>query len=356
MHKLTPTTQATLDAFDAGPGNVHELRERTGRSRSATDKAISDLAKKGLITKVDNGGDPADGTPTRWQLADPPTETGPDSAEPATDTEGTAANTEELVADTDAGTGPEGEAEPEAEAFVDETVADDSSGALLAEGFGAASEIGMPAADAGDPMGNQDNDGADNLGGPSADDAVSDAAEAAGHQQQTAQTAEQPKICKGCQALIPKVCPTCWQKTPGYCGQCRQDKPHARRGDPGEPQILSNGLPRLRPGELEQMVLQVMRDNELPHHVGVTGWTGGRVAIYLPGRSTGAINNALEKLTRSGTAELIGDAPMRYRLAAPNQPEVASEHADTSERPPDDGGSTGETPDPSGSAEEATPE
>src|SRR6266536_3586314 len=103
-------------------------------------------------------------------------------------------------------------------------------------------------------------------------------------------------------------------ENPSYCGKCRRTMPQVRRGEPGEPVVLSNGLPKLRPGELEELVAKVLREQPVPHHVGVTGWTGGRVAIFLPGRSTGAINNALEKLTKTGVAELIGDQPMRYQL------------------------------------------
>src|SRR6266498_3245682 len=94
--------------------------------------------------------------------------------------------------------------------------------------------------------------------------------------------------------------------------------PQMRRGEPGEPQILSNGLPKLRPGELEAMVEKVLREHPVPHHIGVTGWTAGRVAVFLPGRSTGAIGNALRKLTTTGVAELIGDNPERYPLKGAN--------------------------------------
>jgi hypothetical protein len=90
--------------------------------------------------------------------------------------------------------------------------------------------------------------------------------------------------------------------------------PQARRGEPGEPTILPSGLPRLRPGELEKLVLGVIREQPLPVHVGIKGWTAQRVAIYLPGRSTGAIGNALTKLTKTGELELIGENPMRFQL------------------------------------------
>jgi hypothetical protein len=108
---------------------------------------------------------------------------------------------------------------------------------------------------------------------------------------------------------------------PAYCGKCRRTIPQVRRGEPGEPVILSNGLPKLRPGELEAMVEKVMRDNPLPTFAAVSGWTGGRVAVHMPGRSTGAINNALEMLERTGVAELIGDKPMGYQLKPTDQPD-----------------------------------
>jgi hypothetical protein len=57
----------------------------------------------------------------------------------------------------------------------------------------------------------------------------------------------------------------------------------------------------------------VLREQPLPNHVGISGWTPQRVAIYLPGRSTGAIGNALNKLTKTRQVELIGEQPMRYQ-------------------------------------------
>ncbi|GAA1370279.1 MarR family transcriptional regulator [Catellatospora chokoriensis] len=76
-NKLTPTTAETLDALTAlGQGNTHEISARSGRSRSATDRALKQLADAGLITVVDTGADPAEGTPTRYTpttTADGPT-------------------------------------------------------------------------------------------------------------------------------------------------------------------------------------------------------------------------------------------------------------------------------------------
>jgi hypothetical protein len=250
MDKLTPTARLTLDALSSGPANVHELCERTGRSRSATDRAIGELAKADLITKLDDGGDAADGAPTRWQPAISPV---PESSDP-----------------------PVVDAEPDKP--LDAAVPGDDTAQ--------AAEDRQPETSA---------DG---------DVAPTSASEAA----------EQPKLCRGCQAQMPTLCQACWQKTPAYCGTCRKDMPQILRGEPGEPVILSNGLPKLRPGEREQLIINVMREHPVPNHVGITGWTGSRVAIFLPGRSPSAINNALEKFSRNGTAELIGDKPMRYRL------------------------------------------
>src|SRR6266511_2678100 len=266
MDNRTPTARLTLDAIrDGGPGNVHELRERTGRSRSATDKAIAELANANLIVKVDDGGDPADGAPTRWQLANPtadqPATTGAEATDPASPGGSDTAP---------AGAGPTDQAPPVA-------VADAAAGAERADQTPAPDGDADPAAEA-----------------------------------------QAPKLCRGCQAQMPTICQDCWQKTPAYCGTCRRDMPQVRRGEPGEPAILSNGLPKLRPGELEELVATVLREHPVPHHVGVTGWTSGRVAVYLPGRSTGAIGNALRKMTKTGVAELIGDNPERYQLTGAN--------------------------------------
>ncbi len=304
MDNLTPTARLTFDAIrDGGPGNVHELRERTGRSRSATDKALAELAKADLIVKVDDGGDPADGAPARWQVAD------------ATAADG------------------------EAAAPTDETATDDSPAESTPDqppGPGDSAEAGATAPD--EPT--EPASGGDGQPGADGDQAAEP---------------EPPKLCRGCQAQMPKICECCWQKTPAYCGKCRRTMPQVRRGEPGDPVILSNGLPKLRPGELEELVAQVLREHPVPHHVGVTGWTGGRVAIFLPGRSTGAINNALEKLEKTGVAELIGDRPMRYQLKGSGPTDAdegtdTSADADTNDAGPSDGGQPAQPAEPAGEA------
>jgi hypothetical protein len=315
MDKLTPSAQRTLDALTSGPGNVHELSERTGRSRSTTDKAINDLAKAGLIVKVDDGGDPADGAPTRWQLADP-APAADEAIESDTDTSGTAktdaATPDEATESAPLGDAPDPADEPQPSVTETPTA---GGGQIGAESGGDAQPDSTATPDE-----QATTDG----------DTTTDGKAKPGGDKQT--EVEPPKLCRGCQAQMPKVCEDCWQKTPAYCGKCRRTMPQVRRGEPGEPIILSNGLPKLRPGELEAMVEKVMREQPLPAFGGVVGWTGGRLAIHLPGRSPGAITNAMRKFTTAGTAELIGDNPERYKLKDTEQP-----GADTNGEPSSDG-------------------
>jgi hypothetical protein len=288
MDNLSPAARDTLLALRDGPGNVHEVAERTGRSRSGTDKALRELAKHHLITKVDDG-DPADSAPARWQH----TTTGNDTADTLT------ATVEENTDDNQTSVPAEPDTDPADTADSTQPVEPEARTGDLSQ---------ADAAEDGDNVGEAaaavdgDTETAD---AASPEDGAGD--EAGG------EDADPPKLCRGCGAQLPKICPHCWQKTPGYCGTCRQQMPQARRGEPGEPTILPSGLPRLRPGELEKLVLGVITEQPLPVHVGIRGWTAQRVAIYLPGRSTGAIGNALTKLTKTGELELIGENPMRFQ-------------------------------------------
>ncbi len=331
MDKLTPSAQRTLDALTTGPGNVHELSERTGRSRSTTDKAINDLAKAGLIVKVADGGDPADGAPTRWQLADPAPATDeasqPTDAEQATEPDAGASGTVEsdaVTADEATELAPLGDTpDPAAEPQPPVAEAPESGDGQIDADADADAQPGSTAT----PDGPGTPDGDTPADGETKQDGDGDG----GSGDQQAEV-EPPKLCRGCQAQMPKVCECCWQKTPAFCGTCRRTMPQVRRGEPGEPIILSNGLPKLRPGELEALVEKVMREQPLPAFGGVVGWTGGRLAIHLPGRSPGAITNAMRKFATAGTAELIGDNPERYKLKDIDQPDV-----DTSGEPSSNG-------------------
>lgn len=128
-----------------------------------------------------------------------------------------------------------------------------------------------------------------------------------------AEPAAEAKACRGCRAPIPPICPTCWQKTTVYFGTCRRTMPTTERGTTREPQILSNGLPKLRPGELERMIQDVLATHPVPDYGGIVGWTSGRIAVHLPGRSVGAINRVLDKLASGGVLTQLGSDPKRYR-------------------------------------------
>jgi hypothetical protein len=263
---LTATQQATLDVLSHEPATSAEVRERTGRSRSSTDKALSDLAKVGLATRAP-AQDGHDG-PARWVRVN--VEDHDPEPAAATDTQFDA--TDEIISE------PDG-AQP---ATLEPSQAEFSDGPKETESD--------------DPAGSDTTAGRDETG---------DAA--------TEGTAPDVKVCRGCQNQMPVVCPCCWQRTGAYCGACRQTMPARRRGNPDEPQILSNGLPKLTSGQLEQLVSGVMREQPVPDHLGVVGWTSGRIAIFLPGRSTGAIGKVLERLVSTGKAERLCESPKLYR-------------------------------------------
>jgi DNA-binding transcriptional ArsR family regulator len=276
---LTPTAQTTLETLSGGPATASELRERTGRSRSATDKALTELARAGLVVKVglqDGAG------LALWSLATTDVPPADDTLDPGEVDEPESGDDEVETPETESDAEQHGDSSREAQS-------------------------------------DQDQPGA----APGNDPAV------------------EVKVCRGCQDQMPAICPCCRQRTGAYCGTCRKDMPTARRRVPGEPEILANGLPKLTRGELERLVLDVMRAQPLPDHLGVTGWTSGRVAVFLPGRSTGAIGNVLDKLATLGQAHLLGEAPKRYQLALDTQPgldrrQAHDEHPDAGPEPQSD--------------------
>lgn len=70
MDNLTPIAHTTLGAMtELGQGTAQQVRDKTGRSKTATDKAIGDLAKAGLIVAVDPDPDAPANAPTTWQPA-----------------------------------------------------------------------------------------------------------------------------------------------------------------------------------------------------------------------------------------------------------------------------------------------
>lgn len=281
---LTPTAQAVLDALHRGPATTAELRHRTGRSRSAVDKALAELTKNGHTTKTT----PLDG-PVRWTVSGTDEPPAPDpSADPDTAP--------------DAEPGAQAPTDPEAADPVlsQPDTAHDTDLVPEPAGPTTPSDIANPT----DPRTEQP--------GPAHETTDPDPGHAPAPETEV-------KICRGCRTQMPAICPTCWQKTTAYCGTCRRTNP-TRRGTGNGPQILANGLPKLARGELERLVTDVLRAQPLPDHLGITGWTPGRVAIHLPGRSTGAIANALDKLTTTGAAQLLGENPKRYQPTPTDDP------------------------------------
>jgi hypothetical protein len=300
---LTPTAQAILDHLhDQPPTTAADLRERTGRSRSATDKALAELAKTGLVTKTPDTGD----GPTLWTLTAPGTASGPpaDAAPPSEPPHAQGAD-----------------AVPSTEPDQVDSPADDDPDGSQPTGRDTGPVDSTDPADCPDPAERTAETGDGYPPDPVTGQATEPLAEV--------------KVCRGCGEQMPRTCPTCWQKTTAYCGTCRRTQPATRRRAPGETQILANGLPKLLPGQLERLVLDVIRTQPLPDHLGITGWTAGRVAIFLPGRSTGAIGNALDKLAATGQAALLAHDPKRYgpipteELAA-GQPDTSG---DTDQQP-----------------------
>jgi DNA-binding MarR family transcriptional regulator len=68
---------------------------------------------------------------------------------------------------------------------------------------------------------------------------------------------------------------------------------------------------RLRPGELDGLVLELVNSHENDTPVGVVA-----VAQAL-GRSAGAVGNCLARLATSGQLEQVSEHPRRYRSATP---------------------------------------
>ena len=336
---LTPTAQAILEALQVGPATTTALREHTGRSKTTIDKALTDLTKADLIIKVP-AQDGNDTSPTLWTLPAPGPTTDDISPTPDTDPSGLDAEhpdqteTDEPHSDAEPPEEPSSDTAPELDrqSSTEEPPALEQNPPLVqqldpqiygpAPGSATPPASDQPTSDPAEPTA-EDAPADDTSPNPAAEN-TTDASPDTGTGTDEVPGTPEIKLCRGCQDQMPVICPCCWQKTTAYCGTCRKDN---RRNVLRDPEILSNGLPKLGKGELEGLVLNVMNTHPLPHHLGVTGWTSGRIVVFLPGRSTGAIGKSLEKLTTTGQAERLGDNPKRYQLTAP-QPHPEQPPAD----------------------------
>ena len=364
MKPLTPTATAALDALAEGPATTTELRTRTGAGRSTLDKALTELRRDNLVTRLS---DDHPEHPSHWTLTtdanhpEPSASDQPDTGDAheqdlsdGDESHADGAHEPELGGDNvqpeasdDDGSHTDGAGRPDTDLRrnddVDQPDLDDS---VPTSGTAAGPEA-MPEDLPGAPL-DDDTSGVDATASgekgdpgpdaPTSDGSAEEPSPTLPPQTLSSQGEETPstpdgdvKICRGCQSQMPKTCPTCWNKTSSYCGNCRRSG-----GLNGTPEILSNGLPKLDRGQLAELVRDVMRTHPLPDHLGITGWTSGRIAVYLPGRSTGAIGNALDKLANTGTAEKLGDNPKRYRLRTTQPaPEQTTTAADETAPPTD---------------------
>lgn len=82
----------------------------------------------------------------------------------------------------------------------------------------------------------------------------------------------------------------------------------AKASNGGKPKAGAKATKRLRPGELDGLVLSYMCKNEKDLPV-----TPGTVAKAI-GRSSGAVGNCLERLAKAKKARLTKKAPRAYDL------------------------------------------
>lgn len=86
----------------------------------------------------------------------------------------------------------------------------------------------------------------------------------------------------------------------------------AKAKSEGKPEAAGKGKNRLRPGELDGLVLSYMCKNEKDLPV-----TPGTIAKAI-GRSSGAVGNCLKRLAKAKKARLAKKAPRAYDLKGVN--------------------------------------
>ena len=302
MATITRPMQAVLDALQAGPATVDELKDRTSTSRTATiDKALAGLNAAQLVSEnTDDSGI------TRWTRVDPDQDLNPDD--------------HDAQADVDSDEGP---------------------------------DVGTSERPEGDPVPSED-DTAEPEADPhpqagESDDQDEDKDEDEDKDVDEDVDGDDAKRCRMCQTVMPEVCAHCGQKTKALCGKCLLKVPVAR---PSEPEIMDNGLPRLRPGEMKTMVLDIMRTKPLPAFNGIVGWNSARLAVHLPGRSEPNIRRVLDQLIEEKAIDYLSQTPNLYWIVpspedeppADINPAVPAGETDGGQTPTDDGTSGSRQP------------
>lgn len=102
------------------------------------------------------------------------------------------------------------------------------------------------------------------------------------------------------------TCPTC-----GHTRRVGRPSARRRAGTGGTHEINSDGSARLRKGDLRDQVEAFLRSAGEGHD-----FTPAAIGRELGGRSSGAVGNALSRLSEAGVAILTTEAPVRYALAA----------------------------------------
>lgn len=339
MDNLSPAARASLDALaELGHGNVHEVREKSGKARSTTDKALKELADAGLISEVDTGADPAEGTPTRWQLTSPTADVPTGDADQQTDID-PAAGIEEALPEPDHNDAPDGangtvvaDAENDNDAATgtdtqtDDTEDSDPAKVPARPTRPADRKVLIVAGVLGDyPDGATIDVIADACGLGVATVArlltamtQADAARRIPADPE-AGTAEMWKTGEGKASQVdpnpaPERCPTCHQ----IIRSAREGATATGTSYAGTRQVNSDGSEPFKRGDLEQLVEDFIND-----HPG-RRFSPQDIANELTARhgreiSSGAVRNNCTKLAAAGKAQLASESPLTF-TANPTPP------------------------------------
>ncbi|MDA8290222.1 MAG: helix-turn-helix domain-containing protein [Actinomycetota bacterium] len=112
------------------------------------------------------------------------------------------------------------------------------------------------------------------------------------------------------------------------CASSQQDpEPEAPAGTLPPPEPATDERPRLGKGTLGTLVFAYLMENPGDHGP-------VEIAKALGGKSSGAVGNALVRLTADGSAELVSEKPRRYRIAGDGAAadSTATDQSETDER------------------------
>ncbi|HTU79387.1 MAG TPA: hypothetical protein VMF09_11560 [Solirubrobacteraceae bacterium] len=113
--------------------------------------------------------------------------------------------------------------------------------------------------------------------------------------------ASKPQTAKSTRPAATKAAASNGDRKASVTGSQRSSKPAATAGD---------GMGKLRPGELDGLVLKFLKDNASSGPHGPSS-----VAQGLQ-RSSGAVANCLARLKTAKQVRQVGDKPRRYKIAA----------------------------------------